>query len=406
MASEELDILVLGAGPAGCAVGTFLARAGRNVALLDAHRHPRHHIGESLLPASMPILNDLGISSESLAAQFQPKYGARFFDPPTGRLVTFGFEATPGSLSPSFQALREPFDLLLANSARAAGCRILEDATIESLDESANRPLVTLPSPDNRTLQCQFLIDATGRSSLIAARRREKRPLTGYGRLAIYNYFTGLAPHDDQDPHYVTMYLFPPGQSGWVWLIPLKDGRTSVGVVYRDPPDISETGPARTHALFWHAVRAIPRLETRLRDAHPTDAYRANADYSFTIDHTFSPSGGPRWMAIGDAAGFLDPIFSSGVHLALASAQHAAPAILESLQSGSARPLEAHAAHMAVGFKVFRAFVHRFYNRDLVQNLFFMPNKPPEIHAAVTRILAGHVWDKTNPVLQLLGQNA
>jgi flavin-dependent dehydrogenase len=150
----------------------------------------------------------------------------------------------------------------------------------------------------------------------------------------------------------------------------------------------------------------MPRLEQRLRAAQATDSFRAISDYSFTVAEKFGgdPRGG--WAAIGDAAGFLDPIFSSGVHLALSSAQEASAGILEKLRTGSDRGLHAYAAYMTRGFHVFRAFVHRFYNRDLVDNLFFMPNKPPAIHAAITSILAGHVWDEANPVLKMIGAGA
>jgi len=152
---------------------------------------------------------------------------------------------------------------------------------------------------------------------------------------------------------------------------------------------------------YWqHAQR---RARPGLRAARATEEYRAISDYSFTVEHKFDPSPVARWVAIGDAAGFLDPIFSSGVHLALSSAQAAVPGILEAMEGGSTQGLQAYAAHMEMGFQVFRAFVQRFYNRDLVQNLFFMENKPAELHGAITRILAGHVWDYTNPVLRLLG---
>ena len=267
------------------------------------------------------------------------------------------------------------------------------------MEEDQERPVVHLRG--GRSVSCRFLVDATGRQPLLAAKRRTRQIINDYGRVGIYNYFTDLPPHDELDAKYITMYVF---DAGWVWLIPLRDGRTSVGIVYRHLPEAAvAAGESRTEALFWHAVRTMPRLEKRLRAARPTDSFRAISDYSFTVDEKFGghPTGG--WAAIGDAAGFLDPIFSSGVHLALSSAHQASRGIREKLHNGSDRALQGYAAYMSQGFRVFRAFVHRFYNRDLVRNLFFMPNKPPVIHAAITSILAGHVWDEGNPVLKMIG---
>jgi flavin-dependent dehydrogenase len=390
--NQQFDAIVMGAGPAGSASAAFLANAGLHVALIEGDRHPRHHIGESLLPASMPLLASLGITETTLASHFQRKLGARFYHPPTDRLALFAFEPSPGFTTPTFQVLRETFDSLLFDTARAAGAHLLEQTPIESVNEDA--AVVTLA--DGRTLRADTLVDATGRSALIATKRKLRQPSPAYGRVGIYNYFRDLPPHDPDDPLYITMYLF---DGGWVWLIPLADGRTSVGVVYRDPPHLtSAPGQRKEDALFWHAVNAMPRLQQRLRAAQPTDTYRAIPDYSYAVEQKF----GERWVLVGDAAGFLDPIFSSGVHLALSSAHHAVNGILHKRRTGSDAALRDYQAYMARGFHAFQAFVHRFYNGNLVENLFFMENKPPDIHNAITRILAGHVWDTDNPVLRML----
>ncbi len=141
---ESHDVLIMGGGPAGTACGNFLAREGLDVVVLEGDRHPRHHIGESLLAASMPVLETLGVSMGEMAERFQQKYGARFYDPVTDRLETFEFAAVPGSVSPSYQVLREQFDAMLAQKARDAGCAVWENAMIDSFDEHAERPTVQL----------------------------------------------------------------------------------------------------------------------------------------------------------------------------------------------------------------------------------------------------------------------
>jgi flavin-dependent dehydrogenase len=390
---SQYDVIVMGGGPAGSASAAFLAQAGLEVALVEGDRHPRHHIGESLLPGSMPILARLGMTESDLASRFQRKLGARFYHPPTDRLAVFAFEPSPGFETPAFQVLRESLDALLFERARAAGATIMEQTPIESVDEDAACLLLA----DGRRLVADTLVDATGRAALIATKRKLRQWSPTYGRVGIYNYFRNLPPHDGDDPFYITMYLF---DGGWVWLIPLADGRTSVGVVYRDPPRVVPgPGERKEDALFWHAVRTMPRLEERLRAAEATEEYRAISDYSYAVEQKF----GERWVLVGDAAGFLDPIFSSGVHLALSSAERATAGILQRRRTGSDAALRDYQAYMAQGFHAFRAFVHRFYNGSLVENLFFLENKPPEMHAAITRILAGHVWESDNLVLRMLG---
>ncbi len=248
---------------------------------------------------------------------------ARFYDPVADRLETFEFEfeAVAGSMgevggSPSYQVVREEFDAMLAGKAREAGCAVWEGAMIESFEEEAERPTVRLR--DGRELSCRMLVDATGRQPLLAVKRKTRKMIREYGRVGIYNYFAELPPHDGEDAKFITMYLF---DGGWVWLIPLRGGKTSVGVVYRDVPEVAaregEGGESRSEALFWHAVKGMPRLERRLRAARAMEEFRAIADYSYTVDEKY----GERFVAVGDAAGFLDPIFSSGVHLALSSAR-------------------------------------------------------------------------------------
>ena len=145
-----------------------------------------------------------------------------------------------------------------------------------------------------------FSLMPPGAERLIATKRREKTMIADYGRIGIYNYFADLPPHDDQDPDYITMYLMPAdsgGIAGWVWLIPLRDGTTSVGIVYRDPPQgVSAPGTSKQEAMFWQTVKTMPRLERRLRAARATDTFRAISDYSFTVARKFGPDvGTPRW---------------------------------------------------------------------------------------------------------------
>ncbi len=386
------EIVVIGAGPAGAAVGTLLARRGFDVLLLERDRHPRHHIGESLLPASMPILEELGISTAEMQRRYQPKFGARFYDPRQDRLAVFEFAGRAGDPAPAFQVWREEFDALLFEKARAAGCAVVEQAEVAQIDTANDGDCPSVTLRDGRHLQARFIIDASGRSALLASARKTKTMLPTLGRLAVYNYYRDLQPHDEHDQRYITMYLF---EGGWFWFIPLRDGRMSVGVVLASSALTPGLG---AQGQFELAVQRIPRLAQRLARATPLEPFRAASDYSYKV----SEKAGKNFALIGDAAGFLDPIFSSGVHLGLNSAQQAAKAVELRLRTGDDSGLESYAKYMQRGFSVFEAFVTRFYNRGLAENLLMTANKMPQMQQAVTQILAGHVWDSNNPVLKMI----
>jgi flavin-dependent dehydrogenase len=391
---DIVDVIVVGAGPAGCACGIFLARAGLRVRILEGGKHPRHHIGESLLPGSMRVLRELGITEGEMISRFQRKAGARFYDSEMDRMAEFGFAASDGGTVPAFQVLREAFDAMLCAKARDAGCEVLEEMKVVGVEEESARVGLS----DGREMEGRFLVDATGRGAMVARKRGTLKIVKEYGRVAIYNYFAGLAEHDARDGEFITMYVF---DGGWVWLIPLADGRTSVGIVWSKKPGAGsqESEVKKEERVFWETAGTMLRLEKRLRAARATEEFRAIGDYSYSVSEKF----GAKFVLVGDAAGFLDPIFSSGVHLALCSAERASAGIVEKLRTGSDVGLRAYEEFMEQGFRVFGAFVERFYNRGLVKNVFFMENKPAAMHAGVTAILAGEVWDRGNPAMKLLG---
>ncbi len=389
---NDWDVLVVGGGVAGCAAGKFLAQTGLRVVILEKGTHPRHHVGESLLPASMPILKSLGISMQEMAARHQPKYGARFCDSASNRCETFSF-STLGDPPPAFQVERGDFDAELKSRCLASGCRYEENGPVTTW-----RPMdggVEVFAANQQIHRAKFLVIATGRSRLNCSAAdgiSDARDISNrFGHLAIYNYYPNLPCAMEDERAYITVHLIA---NGWIWCIPLRNGDTSIGVVLKG----GSVRPGIDHQeQFELALRDCPDLDQRLKGIAPCDEFRAAADYSYRSTVRY----GDSWVKIGDAGGFLDPIFSSGVHLALTSAQLAAQAIISHLSNGDTEDLEAFRQKMDWAEMVFEAFIDRFYNRDLVRQLFFADYRPPHIKAALTSMLAGYVWDRTNPVIAM-----
>ncbi len=389
---NEWDVLVVGGGVAGSAIGTFLTRAGLRVLILEKGRHPRHHIGESLLPASMPILTSLGLSMQEMATQYQPKHGARFCDSALDRCETFRFAAS-GDAPPAFQVLRAEFDAELKSRCIASGCRYRENCQVTTW-----RPLpdgVEVLTSDQQIHRARFLVIAAGRSRLNCSTAdgiSDARDISNrFGHLAIYNYFPNLPSAMEDERDYITVHLIA---NGWIWCIPLRAGETSVGVVLQN--DGVRFGLSHREQ-FELALQSCPALNARLKGLTPRDEFRTAADYSYRS----AARSGSVWLKIGDAGGFLDPVFSSGVHLALSSAQLAAAALVQYFTNGNRAVLEAYDREMDWAENVFEAFIDRFYNRDLARQLFFADYRPPYMKVAITNLLAGYVWDRTNPVIAM-----
>ena len=391
--SNDWDVVIVGGGVAGCAAGVWLAKAGMKVLILEKGSHPRHHIGESLLPASMPILADLGISMGEMLNRYQPKYGARFCDSATDRYETFCF-AEADQAPPSFQVSRAEFDAELRSLAVAAGCRYQEHSEVVSWMVQGDR--VEVFTSQQQMYHSRFLMIAAGRSRLNhreADGVSDARDISNrFGHLAVYNYFPPFPSALDDERSYITVHLIP---EGWIWCIPLRDGSTSIGVVLKQ----NGVRHGITHReQFESSVQNCPTLWNRLRNITPLDTYRTAADYSYRSKVRY----GAGWVKIGDAGGFLDPIFSSGVHLAMNSAQLASQAVIQYLRHDDPSQFETFNHRMDWAEEVFEAFIERFYHRDLVRQLFFADYRPAHMKAAITDLLAGRVWDMDNPIIAML----
>lgn len=407
-APDVYDVAVVGAGPAGAVSAALLAAAGQRVALIERERMPRFHIGESLLPSCLPILARIGVDLE--ASDHLRKQGAEFYDERTGDHSDFPFaDALPGPPRFAYQVERATFDDELVAAARNAGAHVTMGTTIVDFavdaqgvrldlaqtpegtgpDEGHVLGSIPRPSPDapTATIRARYLVDSSGRRSITSRGGREQRSIAGLGRAASFVHFDGIADDVWAELSALGNVKVLRIEDGWLWAIPLAPRRLSIGVVLRTSPI--------AHDAVLQQIAASPLLTRWTRGAEPSHTRRI-ADYSYVR----TTSSGPRWAAIGDAAGFLDPVFSSGVAIALAAAEALVHRLVPALQRGDEDSPGAVAGldeHMYVAYRTFHAIAHRFYNSRMLDNLFFGDVPDHVLRAGFISLLAGDMWRSDNP---------
>jgi len=380
--SAPFDTIVMGGGPGGATVAGLLAAAGLRVLVIEKESFPRFHIGESLLPRSLPVLERLGIDTRGPA--FLYKGGAEFFDETTGDYALYRFaDALPGVPDHAFQVERAGFDAVLLERAAALGAEVHqgERVTRVQIDDS-----VSVIETDAGRYIARFCIDATGQDAFFARRDRTTQPIETFGRAAVFTHFTDLEGEavDAIGPDGNIKVLMR--SDGWGWLIPLPGRRMSVGTVARDgrvTPGLIEQA-IQNSPLTLKLTRAARRLETRVI-----------RNFSYTT----SRSSGARYTSIGDAACFLDPVFSSGVTLAMLSAEATAERLVPALSEGrEADPdlMSPVRRHMERSYDSMSSLIYAFYNTGLLRHLFFARRPDPELRAGLISLLALDVWRDDN----------
>ncbi|BCX89885.1 hypothetical protein MIN45_P2259 [Methylomarinovum tepidoasis] len=376
------DVIVAGGGPAGCTAATLLAQYGHRVLLLERDRHPRFHIGESMLPYSEPVIRRLGLDW-SQGSVF--KAGAVFIDEATGQEMFFQLSGEHRA----YQVERSEFDRRLWDNAARFGVECRDRCPVAAVEFTAERVAVT--TPEGR-FQGRYFIDATGRTALLGRRQRAVERIRHLGRFALYSHYAPVREElaDALYAHGNIWILMV--DIGWMWVIPLAGHKVSIGLV-------SSRGRSQglsTEALFQRYVTASPRLQRLLDGTRRQLPVQAEANFSYLNHRRY----GARFISVGDAAGFLDPVFSSGVFLALTSAARAADRIHLGLEAGTEADPELHRpddpAH-ALGFNTMYAFVERFYQSDLIHNVFFEAHRDAAIKQAISALLAGNLWSGNNP---------
>ena len=318
-AVEQCDVVVIGGGPAGSTAAALLAKRGYQVIALEKQHHPRFHIGESLLPMNLPVFERLGVH-EKVRALGVFKGGADFEAANACGFYTFAFERALGaSPAHAYQVWRQDFDQMLFAHARECGADAREGHEVissEQSDSRASRLQVRTDKGRSYHIQARYVIDASGRDAFLAGKKKLRRKNPEHQSAAIFGHFRGAQVRAGADAGNISIYRFA---HGWMWMIPLPAGVMSVGAVCW--PDYLKQRKGRTVEFLLETLQQNAALWQRLKDAQLIgNEVRVTGNYSY--DSTCM--GGPGWILVGDAFAFLDPVFSSGVYLAMSGAEQAA----------------------------------------------------------------------------------
>jgi 2-polyprenyl-6-methoxyphenol hydroxylase-like FAD-dependent oxidoreductase len=393
------DVLVIGGGPGGATIAALLAERGRDVVLIEKATHPRFHIGESLLPLNLPLFERLGVARE-IERIGMPKYGAEFVSPWHAQTATFDFaNAVDKSFPYAYQVRRSEFDEILFRNATRKGATTIEGCRASAVQFHDHGAAVTVRRDDGRQQQWQtkFVVDASGRDTLLANQFGIKRRNTKHNSAAIFGHFSGATRLPGKAAGNISLFWF---DHGWFWFIPLHDGATSVGAVCW--PYYMKSRRTDPQAFFLATVALCPALLERLRDATLCSPVTATGNYSYEVKR----AAGRNYLLLGDAFTFIDPVFSTGVLFAMQSAFAGADTVgacLDDARRASAA-LHAYDRGMRHGPKIFSWFIYRVTTPTL-RDLFMGPGAP-RLQEAVLSVLAGDIFRGTPLGLRLFAFKA
>jgi len=385
---EFFDVAIIGGGPAGASAGATLAGAGKKVVIFEKERFPRFSIGESLLPHGNDLLKRLGVWEKIENSGFLKKYGAEFCTGDRSRLQRIWFGRNLGTdYEYSYQVERSKFDELLLNHARECGSLVREETRVTSLD-TGDPDKTTLTWEDKTQsgkVQARWIIDASGRAAFAGSRLGVQRKATQKSRrIAIYGHFQGVFRNSGKAEGHITIVRIA---NGWFWLIPLAGGVTSVGLVI--PAEEARVVAARgANTVFQEAVSSTPEMEDRMRHTTAACPLRVTGDYSWK----FSQFAGSRSFLSGDAAGFVDPIFSSGVLLALKSSILAADLIVAADKANRSLTwieCRAYTREVSSWMNQYSKIICAFYDRAGFE-VFMNPAPVFQIPGSIGRLVGGN----------------
>lgn len=386
----EYDCIVIGGGPAGSTAATILAQHGRAVVLLEKDQFPRHHIGESLMPHTYATFQRIGMLEKLAASDFPRKESVQFVSSSGRESDPFFFpewRAEPSSTT--WQVRRDRFDTMMLENAREHGAEVHMGVRVTQVLFEGDRAVGVRARFDGeeRTIRAAVVVDASGQGAIIARQLKLTELDARLRNGAIYAYFKG-ALRDTGRNAGATIVIYTPTREGWFWYIPLPDDITSVGVV--STPEYLFTGRGdQPQRILDEEIAACPGVQRRLAGAQQVSGIYVTRDFSYRSRRI----AGPGWLLCGDAFGFLDPVYSSGVMLAMKMGEMGADAVHDALSAGdvSAERLGRHQEVIVAGMTAVRRLVYAFYDQQFSFGRFLRDH--PEEKNNVTRILVGDVFN-------------
>ena len=368
MTDFDVDVLVVGGGPAGSAAATMLARKGWRVRLYERDRFPREHVGESLLPASMPVLAELGALPAVEAAGFLPKYGATMVWGRDPDPWSWSFRESSPRYPHAFQVVRARFDEILLGNAASEGVDVREGCRVLEADAGPSGATLRVEDGGGRahTARARFVVDASGQAGLIGRTRGLREPDPFFRNLAVYGYYAGGSRLPEPDANNI---LIESIEDGWLWAIPLHTGLVSTGAVVDSVVGRQRIAKLGPEAFFREHVAGGPHTAALLEGATLFDGPTVVRDWSYSSREL----AGEGFVLAGDAACFVDPLFSSGVHLALSSGVLAAAYVTSALRDPELGRATAavYAQQYRQQYEHFRELARLFYDSNRTVDSYF-----------------------------------
>jgi flavin-dependent dehydrogenase len=399
---NQYDALVIGAGPAGTSAATVLATKGWKVLVLEKEKFPRYHVGESLLPFCYYTFERLGLLDKMKESHFVKKYSVQFVST-RGNISQpfYFFQHMDHPSSTTWQVSREEFDMMMLEHAKSRGAEVLEETSVTDFIEE-NDSIVGVKAKNVNGEELEFrapmTIDASGLKTVAVKKHQWRVPDSSLNKMAVWTYYVGAKRDEGYDEGATTVAYLP--EKGWFWYIPLHDNKVSVGIVaepsylYRDGRD--------PKIMFEREINNNPWIKDHLEPGCPTGKYFTTADYSFRSKHC-ARNG---LVLTGDAFSFLDPVFSSGVFLALRGGELAGETVANALQQKiyTADQFDDYGKQLCHGIEAMRKLVYAFYDeefsfRDLIK-------KHPDLHGDLTDCLIGNLYKDFDPLFEAVEEFA
>jgi flavin-dependent dehydrogenase len=388
--STVWDVLVAGGGPAGAAAGLHAARLGLKTLVIEKDLHPRFHIGESMLPQASIAIQKLGLAAEVEALPQVAKYGGSFALGNETEFKDFDFE---DSLTPdqprTLNIERSVLDKALLDGASASGAQVMQNYRIRKIDHmETGRVELSLVSPEGTPLSVRgrHLLDATGQGTLVGHHLGNRRTLPDFKRIAFFNHFTGVKRRAGQKAGHPLIVMC---KEGWFWLIAINETTTSIGFVMNSQ-DTKKLPVENAHALKW-LIQRSPLVQQLAGEADASDTNGVTADFSYSC----RPFAGPGFFLLGDAAAFIDPIFSTGVCMGLNSAIRAVDLVAEAEAGRCSWPAayDQYARYVAGSSAPFFQLARMYYDHTF-REMFLHGVGPLKMHLALISILTGNVFPR------------